>query len=474
MGFECVFGPPGCGKTTHLRTLIKDLVDEGTGLSEITFVTHTNAAANEMLLRLQLPRSDKVCTLHALCFRLLGLSHLSVIGGKHLRVFEQLVNVPITGKKSDDDGQELGDMYLDIISFARNKVIPLEQAYYQSDRPGTYVQFAYFAETYDEWRRVQYLIDYTDMLERFLATPKLDHSIVLVIDETQDLSNLQWAVVHKMIEMNQYERVVIVGDDDQSLYSWGGADPDGMNNFCTKYSADTLVLAQSYRVPIVVHRVSQALIRRVEKRMDKPYWPRNDEGIMHHFGEIQDILDVDPPIEDTLVIARTHSIVHELEREMIYSGIPYIKEGGRPGMFENRYATAIRAFNKLQSGVMPSKLAMNAFNKVCWTQYCDGFGVAGKTYQDVMDVPPMFIHYYNRVDIDVEPKTRLSTIHSSKGKEASRVILSTELTPRIMENMAKSEDDEIRVFYVGMTRAKKRLDILGSGFQLIQEVIQNG
>jgi superfamily I DNA/RNA helicase len=73
------------------------------------------------------------------------------------------------------------------------------------------------------------------------------------------------------------------------------------------------------------------------------------------------------------------------------------------------------------------------------------------------------VNYYANVDIEAEPKVSLSTIHAAKGKESDRVVLSTELTPRIAESLAKAPDEEIRVFYVAVTRAKHRLDIINSG-----------
>ena len=64
------------------------------------------------------------------------------------------------------------------------------------------------------------------------------------------------------------------------------------------------------------------------------------------------------------------------------------------------------------------------------------------------------------LDLDAEPTIRLSTIHAAKGHEAQRVILLTDMTTRVAQTAESNPDDEIRVFYVGMTRSKHTLDIV--------------
>lgn len=460
MKVQCVLGPPGTGKSTYLVGVLRDLISGGHALDDITFVSHTNAAANEILSRLQLPRADKVCTLHALCFRLQKMNAASVVNHRMLAQFESVVNVPISGRKAEDEGQEVGDMYLDVINYARNKMIGYDEAYYVSDRPGTYVQFEYFYQSYEQWKKSLWVIDYTDMLQNFTQDPINDNSRVLIIDEAQDLSNLQWAVVDKMIEIGDYEQVIIAGDDDQSIYIWGGADFDGMRKFSEKYNAEIKVLDQSYRIPKKVHTLSQNLINRVSSRLPKAYRPREEEGEINIYGDFE-YMDFDDT--NTMILARTHRLTHEMELTLIEKNIPYRKHGGRPGMLENRYATAIRAMNRYLRGEEPTKSQLEIFNKICRSQYYDLSGIEGRMYHEVIAIPEPMVNYYANVDVEAEPKVSLSTIHAAKGKESDRVILSAELTPRIAESLAKAPDEEIRVFYVAVTRAKHRLDIINSG-----------
>jgi superfamily I DNA/RNA helicase len=85
-----------------------------------------------------------------------------------------------------------------------------------------------------------------------------------------------------------------------------------------------------------------------------------------------------------------------------------------------------------------------------------------------LQIPGRVVDFYTDADLDTEPTIRLSTIHAAKGHEADRVILLTDMTTRVQQTAEKSPDDEVRVFYVGMTRSKRVLDIIEghNGFQL--------
>jgi superfamily I DNA/RNA helicase len=98
----------------------------------------------------------------------------------------------------------------------------------------------------------------------------------------------------------------------------------------------------------------------------------------------------------------------------------------------------------------------------------DYASIIKRPFYVALDIPFRVIDFYRDVDLDVTPSIRLSTIHASKGHEADRVILLTDMTQRVAETADKHPEDEIRVFYVGMTRAKNILDIVEghNGFKL--------
>jgi hypothetical protein len=143
-------------------------------------------------------------------------------------------------------------------------------------------------------------------------------------------------------------------------------------------------------------------------------------------------------------------------------------------MFQNKYAKGILAFKKLESGKTLQDGERSSLYNVGTTETRvlldanDYASIIKRPFYVALDIPFRVIDFYRDVDLDVTPSIRLSTIHASKGHEADRVILLTDMTQRVAETADKHPEDEIRVFYVGMTRAKNTLDIVEghNGFKL--------
>jgi len=371
--------------------------------------------------------------------------------------------VPIIGKSPEDDEERgEGDFYLDLLNYARSTFSHPSEVYDVSDRPGTRQEFDSFVRSYAEWKRTYGYYDFTDMLERAAKGGIRPSAEVVFVDEAQDLSPLQWAVVAKVCK--GAHEVHLAGDDDQAIYTWAGADAHGMARFVQKHSGDHIVLSLSHRLPVAVHTKSQELIRRIVFRVDKEFSSKGHVGLVRVHGEIHSV-----PIqhgEDILLLGRTHSVLREVERLLIEQRVPYVRETGRPGIYQNKYATAVRAFRKLGRGERITDSERTTLIGVASEQarrLLDANDVRGLTAQKfyvALNIPHRFIDLYDDIDLDVKPTIRLSTIHASKGHEAHRVILLTDMTNRVAQNADRNPDDEIRVFYVGMTRAKHTLDIV--------------
>lgn len=463
-----IFGPPGCGKTHKLIQIIGEIRERGLKENEIAFLTFTRAAAAEAANRLGFQRSDRFGTMHSMCYRTLGLSPQSIINFRKLQEFAQKVGVPITGKPPDEDEERQdGDYMLDIISFARSLMIDPMQAYDSSDRPASPEVFNMFEQAYREWKSAHGYSDFTDMLEKVLHKGgKISYPVrAIIIDEAQDLSPLQWAVIDRLIKDNPtVEFACIAGDDDQCIYVWGGAQRDGMVEFEKKYNARREVLTQSYRIPAAVHTLSQELITQVGARVDKQFLPRGEEGAVNVYGDF-DLLKFDKD-ENCLLIARTHSKLSEIEKVLQQDRVPYLKDSGRPGLLQNRFGIAIRAWRRMEEGQEVTADQMK--HLMACLSVDDAARVRGGRFAEIKKrgwrtsimIPPSISEYYDHVDIDASPNLRLSTIHSVKGREADRVVLINDVTGRISASIEQNPDDEIRVFYVGVTRAKHRLDIV--------------
>ncbi len=473
---HAIYGPPGCGKTTTLMNLISDLIKGGISSNDIAFVSHTKAAAAEALTRLNLTRSDKVSTIHSLAYRMLGLSSATLVDWRRLNEFSQLVNIPIkNGSIDSEEGIEVGDEYLGIMNKARSRCIPCWQEYEESDHPGSKPEFEAFVQGYTQWKTQNGYIDFTDMLERFITyaaqskLPDFD-ARVLLVDEAQDLSTLQWQVID--ILCRKVERVYIAGDDDQAIYVWGGADPAGMTDFQERYSAEHTVLGQSYRVPQSVQAVALDIIGQVGQRVPKVYAPRAEVGIVERFAYV----DVVPfkHGEDVLVLCRTGAQKKEVEKHFVEQNIPYLMDGGKPGKYQSKAAKAIKVFNTLNRGEGITPQEQESLAAGVQRQYRDDvmsrnyMPLLKKGFMAVIDIPRWDYDFYKHADLDLTPTIKVSSIHGSKGREADRVVVHTGMTERTMAGMDRDPDAEHRVFYVAVTRAKHRLDILSghNGYQL--------
>lgn len=462
MQVEAIYGPPGTGKTTELLRRVKATRDSGVQAERIAFMSFTRAAASEALSRLGLKRSDNVSTIHAMAFRSAGMRQSQVVDSMKLREFSTVMGVPIIGKSPEDDEERAdGDFYLDIINYARNTFSRPEEVYDVSDRPGTRAEFNAFVRAYSEWKHTYGYYDFTDMLERAAAGTVRNDAEVIFVDEAQDLSPLQWAVIEKLAK--RAHQVVIAGDDDQAIYTWAGADAHGMARFTQKHKGTNTVLSQSHRLPAAVHARSQDLIRRIVFRVDKEFNPRPDVGLVRLHGSINSV-DIRHG-SDTLFLGRTHSVLREAEQLLIERRIPYTRESGRPGMYENRFAFGIRAFNKLGRGERLTDGERNALFAVSTGETRkklerNDYSFTKSPFWSALSIPGRALDFYADADLDAAPTIRLSTIHAAKGHEADQVILLTDTTTRVQQTAEKFPDDEVRVFYVGMTRSKRVLDIV--------------
>ena len=112
------------------------------------------------------------------------------------------------------------------------------------------------------------MIDFPDMLEKFLDSGEAPRLRVMFVDEAQDLSLIQWRLVKKIEEKSQDS--YISGDDDQAIYKWNGAHVNTFINL----EGERTVLQQSQRVPQKPFALANKLIKRVTNRVEKEWLPK--------------------------------------------------------------------------------------------------------------------------------------------------------------------------------------------------------
>ena len=268
-----ITGPPGTGKTTWLARQAR-LACEKHNPDKVLITSLTRAAAAEIAGRdTPIPRNN-IGTLHSLCFRSLGSP---IIAETRFHEFNadfpqfRLSTDHVKGEDSEVEAPGLvtqGDKLLSEVNLLRQQMIPVER-YAEKHKM--------FIKRYSEWKVENELLDFTDLIERALDDVLYapGRPTVLLGDECQDWSLLETNLMRKW--GMETETFIRVGDPDQAIYEWRGADPDTFRRSNIP-SENRRILKQSYRVPRAVHELAIQWIKQITERDDIEYLPTVNEG----------------------------------------------------------------------------------------------------------------------------------------------------------------------------------------------------
>jgi DNA helicase-2/ATP-dependent DNA helicase PcrA len=303
---------------------------------------------------------------------------------------------------------------------------------------------------------------------------------VLFIDEAQDMPRIQYNMVDKLISNSK--EVYIAGDDDQAIFRWSGADVDKFISL----QGTVKVLDKSYRCPRRVFRLANNIITKIRNRRPKVWQPKEDEGKIYRIPHLRHI---DLSSGNWLILGRTKKIRNEMIEEIL------LEQGHWYGRGEHRPVSttvlgAIDVWKKLKFGNTVTLTEVKTlYNKIktkvgikhghktmkvendkqlfSLQQLKDHHGllVDGEWWDVLSSLTPFEITYLRRLekigeDITAEPRIRVSTIHQAKGGECENVIVLLDLGKIVYRSYLKNPDDEHRVFYVAVTRAKNNLYIV--------------
>lgn len=490
---ELLLGPPGTGKTTTLLNAVSERLAAGVVPERIAFVAFTRKASNEARDRainqfgFHEDRLPYFRTLHSLCFRLLGLDYNQLMKPRDFNVIADLLGLEINMRSSWEDhttvwGSSEGDKLFFLEQLSRMRMCSLREIFEEEIQYGVnYDSLVLVHKSLKQYKLSRDLADYNDLLKLFVERgqgPDLD---LLIVDEAQDLSKLQWHVVAKLGE--RADRVMIAGDDDQAIFRWAGADVDQFINLPVDH---VRVLNRSYRVPSSIASFAQAQISRVLNRRPKVWMPRDEVGYLAHDTDL-DHVNFDHG-GSWLILARNQYLLQPIQSRCINEGLPY--ESAVDCLISGTTGRAIRAWNRLQDGhrcsvqdalsiydLMYSKegyiygsraqlAKLDSDKTVNMSELVSHYGLkhTGPWHKVLTRMSPVEQHYFRVLELsgklDVKPNIRLSTIHGAKGGEADHVLLVTDMAATVYESLYSSNDDEHRVWYVAITRAKQSLGLL--------------
>lgn len=488
MNVRKVFGPPGAGKTTFLLNVVEQELENGVAPHRIGYFAFTRKAANEAKERAiaKFPNLNSETdfpwfrTLHSLAYKCLGVSNKDIMKPEHYSEFAKQAGLEIGVETGEDDIVVRTDNpILNEINIARIRGEDLRTHYNRSSMEIEWFHFEYVERAYRHYKQANALIDFTDLLELVLQEPdRLPRLEVLIIDESQDLSRLQWDLVQQLCMRTQ--RAFLAGDDDQAVYTWAGADVKSFLEF----QGDVTVLQQSYRVPAKVHALAGQVVNRIRNRQPKVWNPRDVDGTIQYYN---DYSAVDISSGEWLVMASTNYLLNEMHDWIKSQGLLFERHGQRS--IPENVLTAVMGWETLRKGKEVPFQVVKVIYKYLGSDFITrGFRQLKDADQEALysleklkashglltdaiwhealskigeDKRDYIIALLRRgTKISGKAPIKLSTIHGAKGGEADNVLLLTDLSTKFAKEYDKNPDDVNRLLYVGITRARQSLHIV--------------
>ena len=323
----------GSGKTRRLiEEVSKEL--EVRRPEELAFVTFTRKGAEEGLHRvcskLMLEPDDLPYfrTLHSLTFHALNYKANQMFGRLDQRKFNKEFGYTVN-RCEVDTGKVMptrDSKYLDFYDLERSGALTSRQLAEADIEVGYYRQLV---RKYEEYKSRQHLVDFFDCLIKYVQEGDSLPVKVAMIDECQDITALQWRVIEKAF--SRAEKIIIAGDENQSIYSYSGARPDFLIDFAKRFPVEHLSV--SYRIPQSVYRLAKAIVGFIGDKTNKPFEPRkeNPEGSITQISSIErlkNFIREEDSAEDRseaqwYILARNNCFLEEPKQLLEENLIPY-------------------------------------------------------------------------------------------------------------------------------------------------------
>ena len=349
----------GSGKTTMMTHRIAYMLEKGVSPYNILAVTFTNKAAGEMKDRIESltggTRGMWVMTFHAMCVRILR-NHGEVLGFKNgfsiydesdkkallkrivkdLKIDEKIYPVSYLGSviSSCKEAEEDPDDYIEnnSMNFKAETVAKVYARYMEDLQQNNAMDFDDLL-----WNVVKLFEASSEVLSYYQQRFKY-----IMVDEYQDTNYLQYKLIHALAEKSH--NLCVVGDDDQCIYQWRGADIRNILDFEKDFPETKVIkLEQNYRSDANILDLANSVIANNRNRKAKELWTDRNEGSKITYrrledeqreawyvgGEIQRLHDEeDIPFNDMAILYRKNAQSRPFEEKFSFRGIPYRVLGG--------------------------------------------------------------------------------------------------------------------------------------------------
>ena len=350
----------GSGKTKVLTVRIAHLLAQGVNPYEILAITFTNKAAKEMKSRVEGLVGDVanriwLSTFHSFCAKFLRFELDNFLGyNSNFTIYDTsdsqaVIKAALKALNLDDKYYPVGAM-IAAISDAKNKLL-FASDFRKQARDFYQQKVADVYEYYERELRKNNALDFDDLLLVAVKLLQSNEAVLdkyskrfryVMIDEYQDTNHAQYLLAKLLA--SHWKNIAVVGDADQSIYAWRGADIQNILDFEKDYpNCTSIKLEQNYRSTKIILDAANAVIENNEGRPQKNLWTDKTEGAkIQHFtaqseheeaafigdtiAKKHDIHGV--PYGDMAILYRTNAQSRVLEEALIKRALPYIMVGG--------------------------------------------------------------------------------------------------------------------------------------------------